>query len=90
MATSVAGNGNPQRDPRYRFSEAVAGALGETIEAAFGQWRTWALWQRDFIVNGKPGIATDEFEAVLLGFSTVSDEPSRSESTMKQDYARLA
>ena len=34
--------------------EAVAGALGDTVEVAFCRWREWALVQRDFIVGGNP------------------------------------
>ena len=42
--------------------EAVAGALGDTVEVAFARWREWALNQRDFIVGGKPGITAEEYE----------------------------
>jgi len=32
--------------------EAVAGALGSSIQVAFGRWHEWALRQRDFIIGG--------------------------------------
>ena len=44
--------------------EAVATALGETVEVTFARWQEWALRQRDFIVAGKPGITLDEYEMV--------------------------
>jgi len=48
--------------------EAVAGALGDTVEATFDRWREWAQRQRDFISNGKPGITPREYEAVACRF----------------------
>ena len=51
--------------------EAVAGALGDTVEVAFCRWREWALVQRDFIVGGKPGITAEEFDAVAGRFATL-------------------
>src|SRR5690242_7189961 len=36
--------------------EAIAGALGNSLQVAFDGWHDWALQQRDFIFNGKPGI----------------------------------
>jgi hypothetical protein len=49
--------------------EAVAGALGDTVEATFGRWREWALRQRDFIVSGRPGISAEEYDTVKQCFS---------------------
>ena len=51
--------------------EAVAGALGESIEVAFDRWHEWALRQRDFIVAGKPGITAEEYETVMRRFQTL-------------------
>ena len=48
--------------------EAVAGALGNRLQAAFERWHEWASRQRDFIVNGKPGITEDEYQAVARRF----------------------
>lgn len=60
--------------------EAVAGALGSSLQTAFERWHEWALRQRDFIVNGKPGISEDEYEAVQRRFvaagSTAPSEPT--------------
>jgi hypothetical protein len=49
--------------------EAVAGALGDTVEVAFGRWHEWAVRQRDFIIGGKPGITAEEYEAVARQFA---------------------
>lgn len=52
--------------------EAVAGALGESVGAAFDLWQKWALGQRDFIVGAKPGITCGEYEAVACRFRRTS------------------
>ena len=49
--------------------EAVAGALGETVEMTFGLWHAWAAVQRDFLVHGKPGITAEEYDAVAGRFA---------------------
>jgi hypothetical protein len=49
--------------------EAIEGALGSSLQVAFERWHDWALRQRGFIVGGKPGIATEEYEAVLHLFA---------------------
>ena len=56
--------------------EAVAGALGDSLQVAFDRWHEWALRQRDFVV-GRPGITQDEYDAVAshfvaLGVDTVA------------------
>lgn len=56
--------------------EAVAGALGETVEAAFERWNEWALVQRDFIVGGKLGITADEYRTVASRFASAGAELS--------------
>ncbi len=56
--------------------EAVASALGDSIEATFGQWREWAVRQRDFIIHGNPGITPGEHETVALRFSALNDKSS--------------
>ena len=50
-------------------SEAVAGALGDSLQVAFECWHEWASRQRDFIVNGKPGVTQDDYEAVARRFA---------------------
>ena len=45
--------------------EAVAGALGETVELTFDRRQAWALRQRDFMVGNQPGITAEEYEAAL-------------------------
>ena len=49
--------------------EAVAGALGDTVEATFERWHEWALGQRDFIFGGRPGITVEEYETVTHRFA---------------------
>jgi hypothetical protein len=51
--------------------EAVAGALGNSLEVAFERWREWAVRQRDFIVDSEPGITADEYDTVTLRFAAV-------------------
>jgi hypothetical protein len=51
--------------------EAVAGALGANLQAAFQQWHEWAVRQRDFTVGGKLGITAEEYEAVARRFAAV-------------------
>ena len=55
--------------------EAVAGALGNSLQAAFERWHEWASRQRDFIVNGEPGITEDEYQAVARRFAAVGIGP---------------
>jgi hypothetical protein len=50
--------------------EAVAGALGDTVEATFDLWHEWAQHQRDFIIGKEPGITADEYDTVSRGFAT--------------------
>jgi hypothetical protein len=52
--------------------EAVASALGTTVKAALGCWRPWAVRQRDFIVNGNPGISAEEYDTVIRRFSATA------------------
>ena len=54
--------------------EAIAGALGDSLQAAFDRWHEWASRRRDFIVSGKPGIAEEEYEAVARRFAAVGIE----------------
>ena len=39
------------------------------LTSAFERWHEWASRQRDFIVNGKPGITEDEYQAVARRFA---------------------
>ena len=56
--------------------EAIAGALGNSLQVAFDRWHEWATRQRDFIVGGKPGIMEDEYEAVVRQFAAVGIGPA--------------
>jgi hypothetical protein len=55
--------------------EAIAGALGNSLDVAFERWHEWATRQRDFIVNGMAGITEDEYEAVARRFAAVVIKP---------------
>jgi len=49
--------------------EAVAAALGDSVPATFDRWHGWALRQRDFIMDGRRGIAMDEYDTVVQSFA---------------------
>ena len=51
--------------------EAEAGALGNSLQVAFDRWHEWALRQRDFTIDGKPGITEEEYEAVARRFASL-------------------
>jgi hypothetical protein len=54
--------------------EAVAGALGSSVDEAYRRWHEWASVQRDFICTGKPGIS-GEYEAVARCFAALGILP---------------
>ena len=56
--------------------ESIAGALGNSLQVAFDRWHEWASRQRDFIINGKPGITAEEYEAVARWFAAVGIKAS--------------
>jgi hypothetical protein len=51
--------------------DAIAGALGSSLQVAFDRWHEWASRQRGFIIDGKPGITQDEYEAVARRFASL-------------------
>lgn len=51
--------------------EAVAGALGNSLQVAFERWHEWAARQRDFIIGGKPGITAEEYDTVARRFAAL-------------------
>jgi hypothetical protein len=51
--------------------QAVAGALGNSLQVAFDRWHGWAVKQRDFIIGGEPGITEDEYVTVARGFAAL-------------------
>jgi hypothetical protein len=55
--------------------EAVAGALGSSLDEAYRRWHEWASRQRDFIIGGEPGVTEDEYEAVAQRFASVGINP---------------
>ena len=54
--------------------EAVAGALGSSLDEAYRRWHEWATRQCDFIVSGKPDVTEDEYQAIAQRFSTLRIE----------------
>lgn len=56
--------------------DAVAVALGSSLQVAFDRWSEWASRQRDFVADGKPGITEDEYEAVARRFSAAGIRPA--------------
>jgi hypothetical protein len=56
--------------------EAIAGALGNSLQVAFDRWHEWASRQRDFIIRGKPGVTEDEYKAVARRFAAVGIKPT--------------
>jgi hypothetical protein len=56
--------------------EAIAGVLGNSLQVAYDCWHEWACRQRDFIVNGNPGITENEYEAVARRFVAVGINPT--------------
>ena len=57
--------------------EAIMGAMGNSMEVAFERWHEWAVAQRDFIVNGKPGITQEEYETVARRFAAVGIQTAK-------------
>jgi hypothetical protein len=55
--------------------EAVAGALGNSLQVAFDRWHEWAIRQRDLIVGGEPGITAEEYETVAARFAALGVKP---------------
>ena len=55
--------------------EAVAAALGNSLQVAFDRWHEWALRQRDFIVGGQPGMTAEEYETVARRFAVLGVKP---------------
>jgi hypothetical protein len=55
--------------------EAIAGALGNSLEVAFDRWHDWATLHCDFIVGGKPGITDAKYEVVARRFAAVGIKP---------------
>jgi hypothetical protein len=50
--------------------EAIAGALGNSLQVAFDRWHEWALHQREFLTDGKLGITEEEYETVAQQFAS--------------------
>jgi hypothetical protein len=51
--------------------EAVAGALGASLQVVFERWQEWAVRQRDFTAGGQLGITAEEYEAVARRFAAI-------------------
>jgi len=59
--------------------EAIQGALGNSLQVAFDRWHEWALGQRDFTTDGKPGITAEEYAKVASRFSAMGCASSSGE-----------
>jgi hypothetical protein len=71
--------------------EAIAGALGNSLQVAFDRWHEWALRQRVFVFDGKPGITQEEYEAVASRFAAVGIElPALRSANTAQQLLRLS
>lgn len=51
--------------------EAVARALGVSLEVVFQRWHNWAIEQRDLIIGSKPGVTRDEYEDIARQFTVL-------------------
>jgi hypothetical protein len=51
--------------------EAIAGALGNSLQVAFDRWHEWASRQREFLTDGKLGITEEEYQAVVRRFTAL-------------------
>lgn len=51
--------------------EAVAAALGNSLEVAFQLWHEWARGQREFVSDGMLGITQEEYDAVAKRFAAL-------------------
>ena len=49
--------------------EAVAAALGGSVDEAFRLWHPWAVQQRASVICDKPGATAEEFETVARAFA---------------------
>jgi hypothetical protein len=49
--------------------EAVAAALGGSVDEAFRLWHPWAVQQRASVISDKPGVTAEEFETVARAFA---------------------
>lgn len=58
--------------------EAIAGALGNSLQVAFDRWHEWALHQREFLTDGKLGITEEEYEMVSRRFAAMGIKPAAS------------
>jgi hypothetical protein len=60
------------RDPQCVEGGRGACGGGACVRAGCGRdvqrWNEWAITQRDFIINGKPGITTDDYETIRSAF----------------------
>ena len=57
--------------------EAVAGALGNSLQVAFDRWHEWALRHEEFVFDGEPGITAEEYNVVERRFASLGIKVSR-------------
>lgn len=57
--------------------EAVAGALGSSLQVVYERWHEWASRLREFVSDGRLGITEDEYDAVARQFAAVGIASAR-------------
>jgi len=63
--------------------EAIAGALGNSLQVAFDRWHEWASHQREFLTDGKPGITEEEYEAIARRFAALGISSAEASSPLE-------
>jgi hypothetical protein len=57
---------------KMSMSRAVRmSALGSSLRVVYERWHEWAVRQRDFISNGRPGITAEESDTVARRFGVL-------------------
>lgn len=56
------------------WPEVVTAALGNSLQVAFDRWHEWASRQREFIMDGQPGITEEDYNAVARKFAALGIE----------------
>lgn len=59
--------------------EAVAAALGNSLDMAFQRWHEWATVQREMVISGKLGITEEEYDEVAERFAALGVAASSKE-----------
>ena len=64
-------------DSRSPSASAISSALRtRAYSETFGRWHEWALRQRDFVIDGEPGITAEEYQTVMRKFNVLPRSPA--------------